>query len=68
MKGGPVVARKKIDLYQRHKPESMTPKTPVLLAIKSARYLAIGGRAPPGSARFTAAIGAPAMPWPSRSR
>jgi hypothetical protein len=58
MKGGPVVARKKLDLYQRHKQEYVTPKTPVLLAIESARYLAIAGRGAPGGARFTAAIGA----------
>lgn len=52
------MATRKIDLYQQHKQEYVTPKTPVLLAIKPATYLAIDGRGEPGGARFTAAIGA----------
>ena len=52
------MVRKKIDLYEQHEQEYVTPKTPVLLAIKPATYLAIDGRGEPGGARFTAAIGA----------
>src|SRR5262245_5973860 len=49
---------KKIDLYQKHKQEYVTPKSPVLVAIKPAKYLAIDGHGAPGGSRFTAAIGA----------
>jgi hypothetical protein len=52
------MVRKKIDLYEQHKQEYVTPRTPVLLAIEPATYLAIDGRGEPGGARFTAAIGA----------
>jgi hypothetical protein len=48
----------KIDLYKQHKAEYVTPKTPVLVTIKPAVYLAISGRGAPGGDRFTAAVGA----------
>jgi hypothetical protein len=49
---------KKIDLYQQHKAEYVTPKAPVLVPVKAARYLAIDGRGAPGGPAFSAAIGA----------
>ena len=52
------MVQKKIDLYDQHKQEYVTPKTPVLLAIKPAKYLAIDGCGEPGGPRFTAAVGA----------
>lgn len=52
------MAKTKIDLYQQHKQEYVAPKTPVLLTIKPAKYLAIDGRGAPGGPRFSAAIGA----------
>jgi hypothetical protein len=52
------MAARKIDLYATHKAEYVTPKTPVLLTIASARYLAIDGQGAPGGDRFTAAVGA----------
>jgi hypothetical protein len=58
MKGGVAVVQKKIDLYDQYKQEYVTPKTPVLLVIKPATYLAIDGRGEPGGARFAAAVGA----------
>jgi len=53
-----VTPTKKIDLYAQFKHEYVTPKAPVLVTIKPARYLAIDGQGAPGGARFTAAIGA----------
>jgi hypothetical protein len=48
----------KIDLYDQHKDEYVTPKVPVLVTIKPAKYLAISGQGSPGGERFTAAVGA----------
>jgi hypothetical protein len=48
----------KLDLYKLHKAEYVTPKKPVLVRTKPARYLTIGGQGAPGGARFTACIGA----------
>jgi hypothetical protein len=48
----------KLDLYATHKHEYIAPRTPVLLTVKPAVYLAIDGQGDPGGARFTAAIGA----------
>ncbi|HEY7473955.1 MAG TPA: GyrI-like domain-containing protein [Vicinamibacterales bacterium] len=48
----------KIDLYKQHEDEYATPKTPVLVTIKPAVYLAISGQGAPGGERFTAAVGA----------
>ena len=48
----------KIDLYEQHKDEYVTPKTPVVVTIKPAKYLAISGQGAPGGERFTAAVGA----------
>lgn len=50
--------RTKIDLYKQHAAEYVTPKAPVLLAIKPASYLAISGQGAPGGERFKAAVGA----------
>ena len=48
----------KIDLYEQHKDEYVTTKTPVLVTIRPAKYLAISGQGAPGGERFTAAVGA----------
>jgi hypothetical protein len=48
----------KLDLCKLHKAEYATPKKPVLVRTKPARYLAISGRGAPGGERFTACIGA----------
>ena len=48
----------KLDLYKLHKAGYVTPKHPVLVQTKPARYLAIGGQGAPGGTRFTACIGA----------
>jgi hypothetical protein len=48
----------KIDLYEQHKNEYVTPKAPVLVTIRPAKYLAISGQGAPGGERFTAAVGA----------
>jgi hypothetical protein len=48
----------KIDLYQLHKDDYVTPKKPVLLTIPKASYLAISGQGEPGGETFTGKIGA----------
>lgn len=48
----------KLDLYKVHKSDYVTPKKPVLIKIKAAKYLAIEGQGVPGGDRFTACIGA----------
>jgi hypothetical protein len=48
----------KIDLYVQHKDEYVTPKVPVFVTIKPAKYLAISGQGAPGGERFTAAVAA----------
>jgi hypothetical protein len=55
---GEVAMAKKIDLYRQHKQEYVTPRSPLLVSIKPAKYLAIDGEGEPGGGRFTAAIGA----------
>ena len=48
----------KIDFYKTHKPEYVTPKQPVVVQIKPAKYLAIQGKGEPGGPQFQAQIGA----------
>lgn len=48
----------KLDLYKLHRAEYVMPKKPVLVHIKPAQYLAIGGQGAPGGDRFTACLGA----------
>jgi hypothetical protein len=45
----------KLDLYEQHKDEYATPREPVLITVKPARYLSIQGRGEPGGAAFQAA-------------
>jgi hypothetical protein len=45
----------KLDLYAKHKDEYVTPREPVLITVKPARYLAIQGRGEPGGEIFQAA-------------
>ena len=52
------MTRAKLDLYKQHKAEYVAPKTPLLVKVGPARYLAIDGRGEPGGEVFTAAIGA----------
>jgi hypothetical protein len=52
------MAGSKLDLYALHKHEYVTPREPVLVTIKPARYLVIAGRGEPGGEAFLAAIGA----------
>ena len=48
----------KLDLYKLHKADYVTPRKPVLVEIKPAKYLAITGRGEPGGAMFQARLGA----------
>jgi len=48
----------KLDLYQTCKAEYVTPRTPVLLQLRNASYLAIAGTGAPGAEAFQQAIGA----------
>jgi hypothetical protein len=48
----------KLDLYAQNKDEYVTPREPVLLTIKPARYLSISGRGEPGGDAFQAAAAA----------
>ena len=51
-------AKKKLDLYQVHKTEYVTPRECVLVKVGPAKYLAIEGQGAPGSEEFQAKIGA----------
>ena len=48
----------KLDLYKLHKSEYVTPRKPVTVDIKPARYLTITGRGEPGGPTFKAKLGA----------
>jgi hypothetical protein len=48
----------KIDLCKQHKDEYATPKSPVLVTVGEATYLAITGRGEPGGPQFTEKVGA----------
>ena len=48
----------KLDLYKLHKDEYAAPKKPILLTVKSAKYLSIVGKGAPGGAMFESRIGA----------
>jgi hypothetical protein len=48
----------KLDLYDKHKDEYVTPRAPVLITVKPARYLSIQGRGEPGGDAFQAATAA----------
>lgn len=49
---------KKFDIYQAHKTEYVTPKKPLLVEMKPARYLAICGQGEPGGKEFQTQVGA----------
>lgn len=51
-------AAKKLDLYKEHKAEYATPKKPVLVKTKPAKYLTITGKGTPGGELFQKHIGA----------
>lgn len=48
----------KIDLFKQHKAEYAAKKTPAIINVKKARYLAVAGRGSPGGEAFQSAIGA----------
>ena len=48
----------KLDLYKVHKAEYITPKKPVLIQTKPAKYLAITGQGAPGGKAFQEGVGA----------
>jgi hypothetical protein len=48
---------KKFDTYEAHKADYVTPKKPVLLEIKTAKYLAITGQGDPSKEAFQAKLG-----------
>lgn len=52
------MAATKLDLYVLHKDEYVAPKSPLLVKIKPAKYLAITGKGEPGGEVFTAKLGA----------
>jgi hypothetical protein len=49
---------KKLDLYKLHKTEYVTPKKPVLVVTKPAKYLTVTGQGAPASEEFQNKIGA----------
>jgi hypothetical protein len=49
---------KKLDLYKLHKAEYVTPRQPVLVSTKPAKYLAVTGQGAPASEEFQNKIGA----------
>lgn len=51
-------AAAKLDLYKVHKSEYVTPKKPVLIQTKPAKYLAIAGRGAPAGEAFQECVGA----------
>ena len=52
------MATAKLDLLKRYRAEYVTPRTPVLLTIGPAKYLAFEGKGAPAGAPFQVAIGA----------
>jgi len=48
----------KLDLYVQFKSEYLTPKSPALIEVSPAQYLAISGRGEPGGAVFQKKLGA----------
>jgi hypothetical protein len=48
----------KLDLYKLHKDEYITPKTPQVVKVKQAKYLAFTGQGAPESEAFSKAISA----------
>lgn len=54
----PTTTTEKIDFYKTHKSEYATPKQPVVVQVRPAKYLAIQGKGEPGKALFQAQIGA----------
>jgi hypothetical protein len=48
----------KLDLYKVHKSEYVTPKEPMLIQTKRAKYLAFTGRGAPAGEAFQKAVGA----------
>jgi len=53
-----MAADKKLDLYKVHKAEYVTPKKPVLVHVRPARYLTITGEGAPACAEFQNKVGA----------
>lgn len=51
-------AAKKLDLYKEHKAEYVTPKKPVLIDVKPAKYLTVTGKGAPGGKEFQNSVGA----------
>lgn len=51
-------AAKKLDLYKEHKAEYVTPKKPVLVDVKPAKYLTITGKGAPEGTEFQKCVGA----------
>jgi len=49
---------KTFDICEVHKADYVTPKTPVIVEMKPARYLAIVGQGEPGRKGFQAKVGA----------
>lgn len=48
----------KLNLYKRHQDEYIQPKTPALVRVKPAKYLALDGQGAPASPVFASSIGA----------
>jgi hypothetical protein len=53
-----MAAARKLDLYKEHKAEYVTPKTPVIVDAKPAKYLTITGKGAPASEEFQRCVGA----------
>jgi hypothetical protein len=53
-----MAAAKKLDLYKTHRSEYVTPKKPVLVTVKPAKYLTLTGQGAPASVEFQNKISA----------
>lgn len=52
------MAKQKLDLYELHADEYITPKTPELVKTKPGKYLSVQGKGAPGGEEFTKQVGA----------
>ena len=52
-----MAAAQKLDLYKLHRTEYVTPKVPVFLRIKPAKYVTINGKGSPASEVFQTKVG-----------
>ena len=54
----PAANAEKIDLFKLHKAEYVSPKKPVIIDVKPAKYMVVDGQGEPGGEVFQERIGA----------